>query len=89
MKTDAIRILILDEADKLMEKTFAADVTTIFNKLPRCKQIIAASATFPGELAEVVEKYMRNPTHVRLAKEDQVMLNELNSIVEPLSIAVL
>lgn len=74
LKTDAIRLFVLDEADKLMEKSFYNDVTAIFNRLPANKQVLALSATYPQELAELLEKYMKNPTHVRPAKDDQVRL---------------
>ena len=55
----------------------------IFNELPGNKQVLALSATYPEELSSVLEKYMRNPTHVRPAKEDQVGRTKRCKVVVP------
>ncbi|KAL6449043.1 hypothetical protein ACFW04_000629 [Cataglyphis niger] len=56
-----IRLFVLDEADKLMEINFQTDVNYIFSKLPRNKQVIASSATYPGDLETFVQTYMSSP----------------------------
>ena len=40
IKMSAVRLFVLDEADKLMEDSFKPDLTWIFNKLPKHKQVI-------------------------------------------------
>ena len=66
IKPEAIRLFVLDEADKLMEPAFKPDLTWIFNQLPLHKQVIALSATYPKDLSNVVTKFMSSPQHVRL-----------------------
>ena len=66
IKPEAIRLFVLDEADKLMEPAFKPDLTWIFNQLPLHKQVIALSATYPKDLSNVVSKFMSSPQHVRL-----------------------
>ncbi|KAG7187785.1 hypothetical protein KM043_016823 [Ampulex compressa] len=61
LKINNTRLFILDEADKLMENSFQTDINYIFNKLPLNKQIIAASATYPGDLETFVRTYMCSP----------------------------
>lgn len=69
----AVRLFILDEADKLMDKSFVNDVTWIFNQLPVSKQMLSLSATYPEPMLELLMRYMKNPQHIRLGKEDQVL----------------
>ncbi|XP_036138951.1 uncharacterized protein LOC105839884 [Monomorium pharaonis] len=56
-----IRLFVLDEADKLMEINFQKDINYLFSKLPSSKQIIASSATYPGDLETFLQTYMCSP----------------------------
>lgn len=56
-----VRLFVLDEADKLMEINFQTDINYIFSKLPCSKQVIASSATYPGDLETFVQTYMSSP----------------------------
>ncbi|CAF4925347.1 unnamed protein product [Pieris macdunnoughi] len=62
--TNEINLLVLDEADKLMENSFEDDILYIHSALPREKQIILSSATYPESIAKVVNKIIKNPHHV-------------------------
>lgn len=73
LKTDSIHLLVLDEADKLMEFSFLGDITDIVHSLPSTKQVISTSATYPEELSKILEKFMRQPTHLTVSKENQVL----------------
>lgn len=59
-----VRLLVLDEADKLMEKSFQADINYIFSVLPKEKQVIMNSATYPEFLKSVINKYVQNAQHI-------------------------
>ncbi|KAF9803098.1 hypothetical protein SFRURICE_012343 [Spodoptera frugiperda] len=59
-----VRLLVLDEADKLMEKSFQADINYIFTILPKEKQVIMSSATYPETLKAVMNKYVQNAQHM-------------------------
>eukprot|EP00088_Acartia_fossae_P058660 TRINITY_DN689_c0_g1_i1.p1 TRINITY_DN689_c0_g1~~TRINITY_DN689_c0_g1_i1.p1 ORF type:complete len:701 (-),score=69.58 TRINITY_DN689_c0_g1_i1:320-2422(-) len=73
LNPDTVRLVVLDEADKLLEQSFLEDTTNILNMLPSSKQVLALSATYPDELATLVEKFMRSPQHVRIAQTNQVL----------------
>lgn len=66
LATSAVRLLILDEADKLVDGGFRPQINAIIATLPERKQMLALSATYPPELAAAVQIYMRSPVHVRL-----------------------
>lgn len=66
LKTNSIRLFVLDEADKLLDDNFQKCINWIYKKLPHNKQMIALSATYPEELAKLLTHYMRNPAFVRL-----------------------
>ncbi|KYN17359.1 putative ATP-dependent RNA helicase DDX20 [Trachymyrmex cornetzi] len=61
LQASKIRLFVLDEADKLMEINFQKDINYIFSKLPSNKQIIASSATYPGDLETFLQTYMSSP----------------------------
>ncbi|GIY65676.1 probable ATP-dependent RNA helicase DDX20 [Caerostris darwini] len=67
LRTSAIRLLILDEADELLNHTaFRNQVEKIFNALPKEKQVITTSATYPKKMEKILHHYLRNPFHARL-----------------------
>jgi len=70
----AVRLFVLDEADKLMESAFKSDLTWIFNQLPNHKQVIALSATYPKELQNMVLKFMKTPEHVLVNPNSNVLV---------------
>lgn len=74
IKSDSVRLFVLDEADKLMEPSFKADLTFIFNSFPDSKQIIALSATYPTDLEAILAKFMSKPQHIRLNPKSQVLV---------------
>ncbi|XP_059150447.1 uncharacterized protein LOC131937218 [Physella acuta] len=74
IKTNSIRLFILDEADKLLEGDFQEPINWIYSSLPENKQILALSATYPEYLARQLTSYMRNPTFVRLNVTDPALL---------------
>lgn len=61
---DSVRLLVLDEADKLMEECFQHDINFMFQMLPQRKQVIVASATYTQELRDFLSLYMRTPSHI-------------------------
>lgn len=62
LKTDSIKLFVLDEADQLMNESFYFDINYIFYKLPERKQFIASSATYPDKLDVFLTNYMNSPT---------------------------
>lgn len=66
MNLSHLQIVVLDEADKLLEFPFLSDVNAIFQALPVEKQVIAASATYPEGLKSFVKTFMNHPMEIAI-----------------------
>ncbi|XP_050351533.1 probable ATP-dependent RNA helicase DDX20 [Nymphalis io] len=64
INTNSVRLLILDEADKLMEKSFLADIKFIHSFLPNQKQVILSSATYPENSKELINQFVYDAQHI-------------------------
>jgi ATP-dependent RNA helicase RhlE len=69
-RLDAVEVLVVDEADRMMDMGFIPDLRRILALLPRERQSMLFSATMPIALMEVAyEKILRNPTHVEVGSQ--------------------
>ena len=62
VKLDGVRILILDEADRMLDMGFQPQVDKIVSRLPRTRQTMFFSATLDGEVGELARAYTTNPS---------------------------
>jgi ATP-dependent RNA helicase DeaD len=60
-----VKILVLDEADRMLEMGFIEDVEQIIQKCPMQRQTLLFSATISKEIADLSEKYMYQPTEIQ------------------------
>jgi len=65
-KLDHIELLILDEADRMLDMGFLPDIKRIINHLPSKRQTMLFSATFPEEIEALARKTLRNPQKVAI-----------------------
>ena len=65
LKLMNIKMMILDEADEMLNMGFREDIDTILQKVPSERQTIFFSATMPKEILELTKKYQKNPIHVK------------------------
>ncbi|UXI16060.1 Zinc finger protein [Sarcoptes scabiei] len=82
LKTHSIRLFVLDECDKLMDENFKRQIDRIFHYLPANKQMIATSATMTEEMCEYLERYMQNPSWIRLDADQPSLLGVRQYILE-------
>jgi len=68
-KVDHCRILVLDEADKLLSQDFKGMLDHIISRLPSERQILLYSATFPLTVKQFMDKHLRSPYEINLMEE--------------------
>ena len=63
VKLADVSILVLDEADRMLDMGFKPQVERIMRSLPKERQTMLFSATLDGEVGELARAYTRNPAH--------------------------
>ncbi len=64
LKLSRIKLLVLDECDRLLDMGFLPDVETIISKLPKNRQTLLFSATISYDINQLAQKYMNGPIDV-------------------------
>ena len=64
---EGVSILVLDEADRMLDMGFAPQLRQILNKVPRARQTMLFSATMPDEIVKIAQSYMSLPLRVEVA----------------------
>ncbi|KAG0370767.1 translation initiation factor eIF4A [Gamsiella multidivaricata] len=73
LKTDSIKMFVLDEADEMLSRGFKDQIYDVFQRLPSSTQVVLLSATMPVDVMDVTSKFMRDPIRI-LVKKDELTL---------------
>jgi ATP-dependent RNA helicase RhlE len=75
-----VSVLVLDEADRLLDMGFIRDVRRIVNQTPRTRQTLLFSATMPREVAALADDILKDPARVDVSPE-QVTVRDIEQRV--------
>ena len=69
LKLDGLHVLVLDEADEMLDMGFAEDLDAILEATPASRQTALFSATMPARILSIAGKHLKNPARITIARE--------------------
>ena len=75
-----VKIIVLDEADRMLDMGFAPQLKTIFQALPAQRQTMLFSATMPPQIMKLASTYMKLPIRIEVAPSGTIVANVIQEI---------
>ncbi|MFM9961142.1 MAG: DEAD/DEAH box helicase [Planctomycetaceae bacterium] len=66
LKLDKVKMVVLDEADRMFDMGFREDIEKILESIPTERQLVLFSATLPPPIKKIIERFTREPAHIRI-----------------------
>ena len=65
---DAVQVVVLDEADEMLDMGFAEDIEAIFEATPDDRQTVLFSATMPPRIDRIIRRHLNDPARIQIAR---------------------
>lgn len=79
LELSSVSILVIDEADRMLDMGFIDDVEFIIRKTPPHRQTLLFSATMPAEIRSLANRYMREPQFIKTG-EDTITVKNIEQL---------
>jgi len=70
LKLDHLRVIVLDEADEMLDMGFSEDIEAILQAAPTTRQTMLFSATIPARIEKLARKYLDDPVRISLGRDE-------------------
>jgi len=70
LKLSSVHMVVLDEADRMLDMGFIDDVNSILAECPKERQTMLFSATMPDEIKRICSHYMVTPQHIKVSEDE-------------------
>lgn len=73
LKLNRLKMIVLDEADEMLNMGFREDIDVILNEVPDTRQTVLFSATMPKAIMDLTAKYQQQPVYVKIAHKEMTV----------------
>ena len=69
VRLEGLQVLVLDEADEMLDMGFAEELEAILSEVPKVRQTALFSATLPPRIVSIAQRHLNDPSRVAIARE--------------------
>ncbi len=82
LRLSAVSMVVLDEADRMLEMGFQEDMEQILSQVPESRQMVLFSATFPQTIEALSRHYQRDPVRITVERSNQTVASIRQVLVD-------